>query len=859
MISADQEIRVQVATVEPFEDRIDILYRELELATKWERPSVLLVIFSSEYVHTDAEVALENRLAGIGQTIHRLKIKDSGETDITLLLSKAGKPQERVFFVDGLRRANGKTNVEAYRALNTSREFFVENRVRIVFWLTEREAIDLAHYAPDYWAFRHRVIEFVEPPRPEQLSSRALQLSSQGIGEFTDTADDIDEKISLRTALLADLPAGDESTAPRADLQLTLGVLYWRRGDFEKATEFLNDTLRLTCLLNDDWSQALCLNALALVQTDLDRFEEAVETYQRAALLAPEHLPWNNLGKLYARLNRHQEAMEVLQKAIENNPRDPDSWHGLGEIYCALDRHQEAEAAFRKVLELAPDHAFAWNGLGNVYVETGQPNEAITAFQKALQMDQRIAASWLGLGRAFRLLRQDQNAITAYKMVIGIEPRNAQAWSEMGDLQFDAEAYDQAALAYRKAIDLCEASPSGDDRHSAHCYINLGDIYSQQEKYADAILLYQTAIELTGSPDERAVLWNLVGDAYRRANDYDNAIAAYRKADELDPESAAFPDMPAQPEEAPAPAADEAPVAETDPAPEIQPEASLADQEAEPLPGSDQGPAATPVQFSAVNDFTAWLDDLGSLPPAPEVPSTEPAPKLDPAASESEPAIEAETAIGPESGNPEDEANVSGEAEPTPELPVETEQENPVPEPLSAQAAVGPEQPLPATNLEPDLPATQLEPAATVPDPTLEDTQPMRRVRPRTDPRNAQIWNELGNIYFNAGAEDDAIGAFQKAIDLDPSYGWSYSNLATIYVHKGRYAEAIPLFRKGIELLRNAKDQALLWNRLGDAYRRLNDPENATIAYGNATELDPSNTSLLTRARFSLLGNCKAQ
>ncbi len=48
MNSTGQEIRLQVNTVEPFEDRIDTLYRELELATKWQRPSVLLVIFCSE-------------------------------------------------------------------------------------------------------------------------------------------------------------------------------------------------------------------------------------------------------------------------------------------------------------------------------------------------------------------------------------------------------------------------------------------------------------------------------------------------------------------------------------------------------------------------------------------------------------------------------------------------------------------------------------------------------------------------------------------------------------------------------------------------------------------------------------------
>ena len=144
-------------------------------------------------------------------------------------------------------------------------------------------------------------------------------------------------------------------------------------------------------------------------------------------------------------------------------------------------------------------------------------------------------------------------------------------------------------------------------------------------------------------------------------------------------------------------------------------------------------------------------------------------------------------------------------------------------------------------------------------DPSLEDTQPMKRVRSKSDSRNALIWNELGNIYFNAGAEDEAISAFQKAINLDGSYGWSYSNLATIYIPKGRYTEAIPLFQKGIDLIDGAKDQALLWNRLGDAYRRLNNHDRAAEAYEKATQLDPSNASLLTRARFSLLGNCKAE
>ncbi len=100
--------------------------------------------------------------------------------------------------------------------------------------------------------------------------------------------------------------------------------------------------------------------------------------------------------------------------------------------------------------------------------------------------------------------------------------------------------------------------------------------------------------------------------------------------------------------------------------------------------------------------------------------------------------------------------------------------------------------------------------------------------------------------------------AFEKAIELDRSYGWSYNNLASLYSRQGRYQDAIPLYQKGLQFLGEAKDKALLWNRLGDAYRRLDEHDQAAAAYRKAMELDPDNVSLLTRARFSLLGNCRA-
>jgi len=123
--------------------------------------------------------------------------------------------------------------------------------------------------------------------------------------------------------------------------------------------------------------------------------------------------------------------------------------------------------------------------------------------------------------------------------------------------------------------------------------------------------------------------------------------------------------------------------------------------------------------------------------------------------------------------------------------------------------------------------------------------------------KNAQVWNELGNVYMKSGSYDDAIAAYQKAIELERSFAWPYSNLALAFVQKGFFTESIHLYQRSIELFTSDKDKAITWNRLGKAYRCINDYTNAIIAYQTADELDPENVTLALRSSFGLLGDLK--
>ena len=873
MINTHLEVSVENNYLEPFEDRIDILFRELELAAKWQRPSVLWAIYSSEYVRADADTALESRLQNLGHSAYHIKIKNHEGADVSLQISELTNLDKMVFFVEGLRWGAGQDDSYAYVTLNNRREFFIDNQIRVVLWLTEKEAIDLAHYAPDYWALRHRVIEFVDSPKPDQISPHILESAWQGTGEFTDTTEDLDAKIALRTALLTDLPTGNESTAARANLLLTLGMLHWRRGDFERATQFLNTALDLAARLEDNYFEALCFNAIALVHTGLGRIEEAIQAYQNAIGLAPEQIsPWNNLGHLYRKLGHQAEALAAFQKTIEQNESDALGWNGLGDLYHETGRNDDAVYAYLKAIEFSPDYAHSWSGLGNSHMDEGRLDDALSAHQKAIEIDRRIVNSWLGLGYIYRMQGNNENASMAYRTALELDPKNALAWNELGNLYYNAGVYDEAMRSYQKGIEF--------NQGCCLTYSNLALIYILKGLHTEAIPLLLRGLELSDDLTGTACIWNSLGDTYRQLEDYDNAMAAYHQADALASETASpqteFLTAIADPQLTPSEDLSGQLVSHLrlDPTEEkpLLPESSI------PVfvnsPSNIFAPDSTDtIPTKPDVEFVEWLDGLASVLPVPSL--TEMAGSALSSLIEGEhmhDATESETETDSQSYKADKpilpvEIETSHSSEPSPEV---QDSQSLSAMPCEQSASVTSFQGLNSfQNMEKADPSlanndrdntTYDRTAVFDEDPSLDsmiEDGDIGQAQVTINEKNAQIWNELGNIYYNTGAFDEAMHAFEMAIELDPSYGWSYNNLASIYYHHKHYADAIPLYEKGLQLLDGQKDKALLWNRMGDAYRRLNEHEQATTAYRKAMELDPDNVSLLTRARFSLLGNLR--
>ena len=109
------------------------------------------------------------------------------------------------------------------------------------------------------------------------------------------------------------------------------------------------------------------------------------------------------------------------------------------------------------------------------------------------------------------------------------------------------------------------------------------------------------------------------------------------------------------------------------------------------------------------------------------------------------------------------------------------------------------------------------------------------------DPQYATAYNDLGVTYYNKKMYDEAIAAYEKAIEINPQYPKAYNNLGLVYYYgKKMYDEAIAAYEKAIE---RYPEYAIAYSNLGLAYRKKGMNDEAIGAYEKAVGIDPQYTS----------------
>ena len=129
------------------------------------------------------------------------------------------------------------------------------------------------------------------------------------------------------------------------------GIALERSGQFEKAERDFRGALELHP------NSAQVLNYLGYSYVDRnEKLDEALNLIQRAVELRPDDgYIIDSLAWAYFRLGRYEEAVAPMERAVSAMPGDPLVNDHMGDVYWMVDRHREAEIQWRRALSLKPE------------------------------------------------------------------------------------------------------------------------------------------------------------------------------------------------------------------------------------------------------------------------------------------------------------------------------------------------------------------------------------------------------------------------------------------------------------------------------------------------------------------------
>ncbi len=114
------------------------------------------------------------------------------------------------------------------------------------------------------------------------------------------------------------------------------------------------------------------------------------------------------------------------------------------------------------------------------------------------------------------------------------------------------------------------------------------------------------------------------------------------------------------------------------------------------------------------------------------------------------------------------------------------------------------------------------------------------------DPKNTDAYTNLGYALSAQNKLDEAVAVYRKAIELDPRYVGFYINLGDALRNQNKLDEAVAAYRKVLSLPNQfgtpTSAHAYAYTNLGNTLRAQNKLDEAVAAYRKAIELDPKYT-----------------
>ncbi|MDB6105676.1 MAG: type pilus assembly protein PilF [Gammaproteobacteria bacterium] len=167
------------------------------------------------------------------------------------------------------------------------------------------------------------------------------------------------------------------------------------------------------------------------------------------------------LGMAYLNQGDLGLAKEKLDRAVAENPGDPNVHSAMAMLQERLGHPEQADREFKAALSLGPRNPDVLNNYAVYLCRTGRTDEGVKSFEEAAHnaLYRTPEAAYTNAGVCLRGAKRDTQAAMSFQRALQVKPNFAEAAYQLADLDFQRGEVPDARETVDRFISSFEATP----------------------------------------------------------------------------------------------------------------------------------------------------------------------------------------------------------------------------------------------------------------------------------------------------------------------------------------------------------------------------------------------------------------
>jgi len=211
------------------------------------------------------------------------------------------------------------------------------------------------------------------------------------------------------------------------------------------------ESFRKAIELNPENPSALI--KLGKIYSALGRKEESEESYKAALALDPIQEQLASATQLFAR-GEVEEAEKLCREALKEKPDDVNGLRLLASIASKMEQKQDAIILLERAVELKPKFSGAWGDLAESYSEVDDYGKALDAVQRVIKLQPQLPFGFMIRGGILGKMSDHEGAIKSYQDALNVEPDHMGSNMGLGNVLKTVGRFEESVAAYKKCIEI---------------------------------------------------------------------------------------------------------------------------------------------------------------------------------------------------------------------------------------------------------------------------------------------------------------------------------------------------------------------------------------------------------------------